>query len=142
MSVSQVSQPTEKISMKSLLQLGLIALALSLIINWLITFGAISADIAPQLDALNYGPITFLTTIGVLGATITYGVLTRVVDNPNRVFTILAAILLLISLIPDFTIIPNETGGSLLAGSILALMHITTAVICVGVLTEVRNRIL
>lgn len=122
--------------MKDLTLAGAGALVLSLVINWLIVFGANTVGIAPELDALTYGPVTLFTTLGVVGATITYGALTRIATNPDRLFVVVAAIILVLSLIPDFTVIPDQPGGSLVAGAILGVMHVTTAVICVGVLTR------
>ncbi|WP_226040643.1 DUF6069 family protein [Natrinema sp. DC36] len=118
---------------------GAVALVLSLLINWLIVFGANTGGIAPDLMALNYGPVSLFTTLGVVGAIVTYGVLTRVAANPDRLFAAVAAIVLLISLVPDFTVIPGEPGGSLVAGAILGAMHVATAVVCVGALTDLRN---
>ncbi|PGF15278.1 hypothetical protein CP556_03460 [Natrinema sp. CBA1119] len=118
---------------------GAVALVLSLLINWLIVFGANTGGIAPELMALNYAPVSLFTTLGVVGATVTYGVLTRVADDPNRLFAAVAAIVLLLSLVPDFTVIPSEPGGSLVAGAILGAMHVATAVVCVGALTDLRN---
>lgn len=131
---------TDGISATALVRRGIVALALSLVVNWVVTFGAISAAVAPGLNALQYGSVTFLTTVGVVGATLVYGLLRRLSSNPNRTFTIVAAVVLLVSLVPDFTIIPNQPGSSLVAGVILGAMHVTTAVICIVVLTDVRNR--
>ncbi|MDF9745466.1 DUF6069 family protein [Natrinema salsiterrestre] len=119
---------------------GAVALVLSLLINWLIVFGAKTGGIAPALMALNYGPVSLFTTLGVVGATVTYGVLTRVAASPDRPFAAVAAIVLVLSLVPDFTVIPSEPGGSLIAGAILGAMHVATAVVCVGALTDLRNR--
>ncbi|QLG50407.1 DUF6069 family protein [Natrinema halophilum] len=119
---------------------GAVALVLSLGVNWLIVFGANAGGIAPNLMALNYSPVSLFTALGVVGATVTYGILTRVAVDPDRPFAAVAAIVLLISLLPDFIVIPGEPGGSLVAGTILGAMHVTTAVICVGTLTDLRNR--
>jgi hypothetical protein len=126
-------------SLRDIALSGAVALVLSLLINWLIVFGANTGDIAPELMALNYAPVSLFTTLGVVGATVTYGVLTRVADDPDRLFAAVAAIVLLLSLVPDFTVIPSEPGGSLVAGAILGAMHVATAVVCVGVLTDLRN---
>ncbi|MFA9416201.1 DUF6069 family protein [Natrinema sp. HArc-T2] len=127
---------TRSLSLSDLVRAGAGALAVSLIINWVIVFVANAGGIAPALEALNYGPVTFFTTLGVIGATVTYGVLARLSSSPDRLFLIVAAVVLVLSLVPDFTVIPNQPGGSLFAGAILGLMHVTTAVICVGVLTD------
>ncbi|ELY54798.1 DUF6069 family protein [Natronococcus jeotgali] len=120
-----------------LVRAGAVALALSLAVNWAVTFGAIAAGVAPALDAMSYEPVTFLTTVGVVGATLTYGALARVARNPDRAFAAVAAVVLLLSLIPDFTVVPSQPGGSLLAGAVLGVMHVTTAAICVWALTDV-----
>lgn len=133
------SAPTTALSVGTLVRSGVVALTFSLVVNWLITFGAISAAVAPDLAALQYDSVTFLTTVGVVGATVTYGVLSRLLDNPDRVFVLVAAIVLVVSLIPDFTFIPEQPGGSVLAGGVLGVMHVTTAVICVVVLTNARR---
>ena len=131
-----MSSSTRSLTISDLARAGVVALAISLGINLLIVFVANAGGIAPALEALNYGPVTFFTTLGVIGATITYGVLARFSSSPDRLFLIVAAIVLVLSLVPDFTVIPNQPGGSLFAGAILGLMHVTTAVICVGVLTD------
>lgn len=119
---------------------GAVALVAALAVNWVVTFAAIAAAVAPTLDAMNYGPVGLFTTLGVVGATVTYGVLARVVDDPDRTFAVVAAVVLVASLIPDFTVVPAEPGGSLAAGAVLATMHVATAAICVAVLTDLRER--
>ena len=131
-----MSSSTRVRSRSDLLRAGGIALVASLGINWVIVFVATAGGIAPQLEALNYGPVTFFTTLGVVGATVTYGLFARFSASPDRLFLIVAAIVLVLSLVPDFTVIPTQPGGSLFAGAILGLMHVTTAVVCVGVLID------
>ena len=131
-----MSSSARSLTISDLTRAGVVALAVSLGINLLIVFVANAGGIAPQLEALNYGPVTFFTTLGVIGATVTYGLLARFSASPDRLFLIVAAIVLVLSLVPDFTVIPSQPGGSLFAGAILGLMHVTTAVVCVGVLTD------
>ncbi|WP_222919841.1 DUF6069 family protein [Natrinema sp. SYSU A 869] len=137
---SSSSSSSRTASLRDIALSGAVALVLSLAINWLIVFGANTGGIAPSLMALNYGPVSLFTTLGVVGAAVTYGILTRVTDNPDRLFAAVAAVVLLVSLVPDFTVIPSEPGGSLVSGTILGAMHVITAVICVGVLTDRWNR--
>ncbi|QLK25904.1 DUF6069 family protein [Natrinema zhouii] len=134
------SSSSRNLSLRDIALSGAVALVLSLLINWLIVFGANTGGIAPELMALNYGPVSLFTTLSVVGATVTYVVLARVAANPDRLFAAVAAIVLLLSLVPDFTVIPSEPGGSLVAGAILGAMHVATAVVCVGALTDLRNR--
>jgi len=139
-SEAEVSESARPLTRSDLVRSGVIALVVSLVINWLIVFVANAGGIAPELEALNYEPVSFFTTIGVVGATVTYGVLARTVTDRDRAFTIVAAIVLVLSLLPDFVVIPDQPGGGLVAGAVLGLMHVATAVVCVGVLTDRRNR--
>jgi hypothetical protein len=136
MSTSESPTASDPSASGSTLRAGVAALALSLVVNWALAFVAIAAGVAPALTALNYGPITFLTTVGVVGATAVYAVLARTVTDPDRVFAAVAAVVLVASVIPDFTFIPSQPGGSLLAGVVLAALHVTTAAICVAALTD------
>jgi FtsH-binding integral membrane protein len=135
MSASENSPTAERTAPRAIVRSGVVALGLSLVVNWIIASASIAAGVAPELDALSYGPITFLTAVGVGGAVVVYAALTRISAEPDRLFVAIAAIALVISLIPDFTVIPNQPGGSLLAGGILAVLHVTTAVACVVSLT-------
>ncbi|AGB33592.1 hypothetical protein C488_18585 [Natrinema pellirubrum DSM 15624] len=134
-----VSESARPLSRSDLVRSGAVALVVSLVINWLIVFMANAGGIAPELEALNYEPVSFFTTIGVVGATVTYGILARTVADQDRAFAIVAAIVLGLSVLPDFVVIPDQPGGSLFAGAVLGLMHVTTAVVCVWVLTDRRN---
>jgi len=125
---------------RTLLVRGATALVVAVAVNWALVLVADLAGVAPDLVHLDYPRVGLFTTAGVVGATATYGVLTRVASDPDRVFTVLAAVLLVVSLIPDFTVIPSVPGGTLLGGAVLAVMHVTTAVACVVVLTDVRRR--
>ncbi|QCS41095.1 DUF6069 family protein [Natrinema versiforme] len=140
-SETEDSSAVRTASLRDLTLSGAAALISSVLVNCLLVFGTNTGGIAPELEALNYGPVTLFTALGVVGATVTYGILTRTVSNPNRTFVLVAAVVLLVSLVPDFTVIPVEPGGSLVAGAILGAMHVTTAIICVGVLTRFNTRL-
>lgn len=84
---------------------------------------------------MSYASVGVLTVIGVIGAVAVYALLARLREDPDMWFTVSAAAALVLTLIPDLTYIPTEPGGSLAAGLALAAMHVTTAVICVVVLT-------
>lgn len=121
--------------LRALVARGSVALVLALVVNGLVTFAAGVAGVAPGLEELSYGSVFMLTTAGVVGATATYGLLALLFDDPDLPFVAVAAVVLLVSLIPDFTFIPDQPGGSLAAGVVLGTMHVTTAVIAVAALT-------
>jgi hypothetical protein len=115
---------------------GGIALVLALVLNLVIVTLAGMAGIGEGIDPFTYPPVLVLTTVGVIGAVIVYAILASQTGNPNRNFTGIAAIALLVSVIPDFTFVPSLPGGSLVAGAVLALMHVLTAVVVVWRLTS------
>lgn len=105
-------------------------------VNATITFAASAAGVAPNLDSLSFGSVLSLTTLGVLGAAVVYGLLDRSVANPDRTFVRVAAVVLVLSWIPDVIYVPTEPGGTTAGAVVLATMHLTTAVIAVAFLTD------
>ncbi len=91
------------------------------------------------LHALSVMPIVMLTTIGVIGATVVYGVLRMVLTAPDKPFIWISGIVLFLSFIPDYLIIGKTTGpfagGSPGTAAVLAMMHVVSAVIIVAALT-------
>jgi len=80
------------------------------------------------------GAILF-TVAPAIVAVLLYAVLLRRAANPERRFTIIAAITFVVTLIPDVTYIPTVagvTGGQI---AILVLMHVVAAVVIVSMLT-------
>lgn len=120
----------------AIVRAGAVALVLAWIGNALVTTGARGVGIGEGLMALSYPSVLFLTAVGVVGATVVYAVLDRLTGRPDRNFVVLAAVVLVLSVVPDFTSIPDEPGGSLPAGIVLASMHVLTAVIVVWQLVD------
>jgi len=83
-------------------------------------------------SAIGTGIFTFaLAIIAVL----VYAVLLRRSRNPVRRFTIISAVVLVLSIIPDYTYIPSQPGATTAQASVLALMHVVAAAVIVWVLT-------
>jgi hypothetical protein len=55
------------------------------------------------------------------------------------VFTVIAAITFIVTLIPDFTYIPTVDGGSNAEIAVLVVMHIIAAAVTTRGLTSVRR---
>ena len=87
---------------------------------------------------LGWGPVIASSAIGAIGATIVYGVITRYSTQPNRTFTIVAAVVLVLSFGNLLT--PALSGAPTVVYAILAVMHVTAAVAIVGVLTRMRPK--
>ncbi|MGI8690712.1 MAG: DUF6069 family protein [Thermomicrobiales bacterium] len=88
----------------------------------------------------------FLPLVGVIGsisftlpaavvAVLLYAALLRRAHNPARTFTIIAAVIFVVTLIPDFTYIPTVPGATGGQTAILVLMHSVAAGVIVGMLT-------
>lgn len=124
------------ISRSDLARRGGIALVLANAVNVAIVLAAESAMIAPHLEPLSTGPVVVFTSLGVVGATVVYGLLARFRTDPDRLFTIVAAVVLVLSLIPDATYAPTLPGATTLGVVLLAIMHVTAALVAVVVLTD------
>ena len=80
------------------------------------------------------GTIAF-TLPAALGAVLLYAVLLRCAREPARTFTRIAALVFVVTLIPDFTYIPTVPGVTGGQTAILVLMHIVAACVIVRMLT-------
>ena len=92
--------------------------------------------VAPNFESLDWPPVIFLTVVGAVGATVVYAGLTRVVARPDRTFTLLAGVVLLVSFLPDLLWLPDDPGATTAGIVVLMLMHVVVAAICVAVLTQ------
>jgi hypothetical protein len=118
------------------LKRGLAALVAATVVN--VAIVAVAAGplaLASDFDPLNVPPVALFTVLGVIGATATYLVLDRVVDDTDRVFTLVAAAVLLLSFLPDIALLRGDPNATLPAVIALMLMHVVAAVACVAALT-------
>lgn len=137
MSTETAATPDHQhVALGTLAKRGLVAVLVADVVNVVITFAAITAGVAPTLDPLSYGPVLLFTTVGVLGATVVYGLLDRFVAAPDRTFTLLAAVVLALSWVPDALFVPAMPGGTAAGAITLAAMHLTTAAVAVAALTS------
>ena len=90
----------QRVGLGTLAKRGLVAVVVAGVLDAAIVFAADAAGVAPNLDPLSYGPVLRFTTLGVVGATLVYGLLDRLAANPDRTFTVVAAVVLVLSWIP------------------------------------------
>ncbi len=81
------------------------------------------------------GTILF-TVLPAIVAVLLYAVLMRFTNDPARIFTNIAVVVLVLSLIPDLTYIPSVPGASTGQTAILMLMHVVAAAVIVWILTS------
>ncbi len=84
--------------------------------------------------------IVIFTVVPAVIAALLYAVLLRKAANPARTFTIVSAVVFVVTLIPDFTIVQTEAGVTNAQTAILILMHAVAAVIIVRMLTTFSRR--
>jgi hypothetical protein len=84
------------------------------------------------------GTIVF-TIVPAVVAVVIYALLLRFTRDPERIFTSLAAVVLVVSWIPDLTYIPDVPGASTGQTAVLMLMHLVAAVVIVGMLTRLTR---
>ncbi len=81
------------------------------------------------------GAVTF-TLAAAVGAVLVYGALLRFTANPVRTFNVIAAIVFVVTTVPDFTYIPGVEGASNGQTAVLVLMHTVAAAVIVPMLTR------
>lgn len=83
------------------------------------------------------GTPIFFTVIPAIGATAIYAALLRFSRRPARTFAIIATVVFVVTLIPDFTLIPGSPGESAGQTAVLVTMHVVAAAVITGLLTRV-----
>lgn len=83
---------------------------------------------------LAVGPVLVNSVVAAVGATVVYGIVARFSTRPNRTFTRTAAAVLVLSF--GMFLTPDLAGAPLSVYGTLAVMHVTAAVVIVGVLTH------
>jgi hypothetical protein len=99
-------------------------------------FGSMIVAYDPQFVILAnpVGTILF-TVVPAIVAVLLYAILLRFTANPARIFTIIAAVVLVLSWIPDLTYIPTLPGATVAQTVTLMIMHLVAATVIVWMLT-------
>ncbi len=115
-----------------------IAAVVANLVVWFIGGAIVAYD--PEFVVLSTPSGTILfTVVPAVVAVIIYALLLRFASNPARVFAILAAVVLVLSWIPDLTYIPTVPGSSAGQTAVLMVMHAVAAVVIVGMLTNLAR---
>lgn len=129
----------EHIALRRIPAVGLLTLVVTLITN--IMIGTVSYalfSISPDFTPLNLIPITIWTVLGVLGAVLVFSVQAKFTTHPIANFSKTTLIVLLVSLLPVMTLFFTSPfpATSPIAIVTLMLMHVSTAILCLGLLTS------
>jgi apolipoprotein N-acyltransferase len=84
------------------------------------------------------GAISFTLPAAII-AVLLYAALLHRARRPTRTFAIIAAVVFVVTLIPDFTYIPTVPGATSGQTAILVLMHVVAACVIVRMLTTLAR---
>src|SRR5215211_2673295 len=120
---------------------GLGTVAAAVIANLLVyALGSVIVGYDPGFIILANASGTILfTVVPAIAAVLLYALLVRFTGNPARIFTNVAVVVLIFSLIPDLTYIPSVPGASSGQTAILMLMHVVAAIVIVSMLTTLTR---
>ena len=121
--------------------IGLATVVAAVLANVLVYFiGSAVVGYDPQFIVLaNVSATILFTVVPAIVAVLLYAILLRFSSNPTRIFTILAVVVLIISLIPDLAYIPSVPGASTGQTAFLMLMHVVAAGVIVWMLTTLTR---
>ncbi len=140
MSATSSSTATRDVNWGQFALVGLGTIVAAVLANAIVYFigGALIAYDPQFLPLASVGAVIIFTVFPAIIAAVIYAILLRFTLNPARIFTIIAVIALIISLIPDLTYIPTVPGVTTAQTAMLLLMHFVAAAVIVGILTRSR----
>jgi hypothetical protein len=120
---------------------GLGAVIAAVLANLLVyLIGSVVVGYDPQFVVLANASGTILfTVVPAIVAVLLYAALVRFSGNPARIFTNIAVVVLIVSLIPDLTYIPSVPGATSGQTAVLMLMHVVAAGVIVSMLTTLTR---
>jgi Family of unknown function (DUF6069) len=120
---------------------GLGTVIVAVLTNVLVYFiGRVVVGYDPEFVVLrNVSAVILFTVVPAIVAVLLYAALLRFTANPARTFTIIAAVVLVVSLIPDVAYIPTVPGATGGQTGVLAVMHVVAAVVIVVMLTTLTR---
>lgn len=99
--------------------------------------GSVTVGYDPQFVVLaNASGAIIFTVFPAIVAVLLYAALLRFARRPARTFSIIAAVVFVVTLIPDFTYIPTVPFATTGQTITLMLMHVVAATVIVGLLTN------
>jgi hypothetical protein len=139
LSSAPVASPAVSRGRFALVGLGMVAAAV--IANLLVyALGSAVVGYDPGFVVLANASGTILfTVVPAIVAVLLYAALMRFTSNPARIFTNIAVVVLIVSLIPDLMYIPSVPGASSGQTAILMVMHVVAAVLIVSMLTTLTR---
>src|SRR5919107_479527 len=135
---STAPAPPRAVSRGRFVLVGLGTVFAAVLANLLVYFigsGVVGYDPGFIILANASGTILF-TVVPAIVAVLLYAALMRFTHNPARIFTNIAVVVLILSLIPDLIYIPSLPGATTGQTAILMVMHVVAALVIVTMLTR------
>lgn len=135
------TETTTGIGLSRLATYGLLAAIAATLTNAIVGVVARTVfDVPAGFGGLGWGPIIGFSALAGVVATGVYALVVRSSTQPNRTFTIVAAVVLVLSYVP-FTRPPEGLAGASQSVFVtMGVMHVTAAVAIVGVLRRAPNQ--
>ncbi len=132
----------KRISFRRLLWVGPLAVLASVIANVLVSITAVAlVGISPEFEPLHLRPVIGFTVVGVLGALLVFALVARFSRRPVRLFRRITLVVLLLSFMPDLSLLNASPYAGTTVQSVIALMlmHMAAWLISVSLLTTLTR---
>lgn len=138
---SPFAKRSRVIDWRSYAVVGLGTIVAAVVANVLVYYlGSAIVTYDPQFVVLaNVSGTVLFTVVPAIVAVLLYAVLLRFTADPARIFTGIAAVVLVLSWIPDITYIPTVPGATAGQTVVLMIMHLVAAAVIVWMLTTLTR---
>ena len=116
-----------------------VAIVLSVLVNAILVVTAGTLGVAPGFQPLSVPPVVFLSAVGAVGAVVVYALLQRYVDRADHYFVRVAAVVLVLSFLPDVGLLFGDPAATVPGVVILMVLHVVVAAASVGALVYWRR---
>ncbi len=122
-------------------RVGLATVVAATLANVLVYFlgSALTAYDPLFLPLANVSGAIVFTLPAALVAVLLYATLLRFATYPVRTFSIISAVVFVVTLIPDFSYIPSVAGATVGQTAVLVVMHLVAAGVIVRMLTTLAH---
>lgn len=132
--MADASSTRESTARRPLVVRGTIAVVVAVVANVVVVAAADALGLAPSFRPLTLPPVVFLSTLGAVGATVTYWLLDRYVADADRTFVRVAVAVLVLSFVPDAALLAADPAATVAGVFALVLMHVFAAAAAVWAL--------
>lgn len=112
------------------------AVAIALAVNLTLSWVTLRLGLVASTEFFRYPAVVVWTLIGMGGATLVYGALRRRRTAPDQTFVRIAAVVLVLSFIPDIGLVLATDAVTTSEGIGLMMLHVPPAVVSVLALPE------